>query len=221
MRKVPFVEKEFYHIYNRGVDKRKIFSDKNDLERFFVSMQEFNTIKPIGSIYEKSFDKTKRVAKPLIEFIAYCLNPNHFHFLITQLEERGIEKFMHRLGTGYTKYFNEKHSRSGALFQGSFKANHIDSNEYLLHSSVYVNLNYKVHKLNPRIHLFKSSWDEYRNRNYSGICKKEMVLEQFKTTDAFLKFSENTLEAICERKELLKELDNGNLEAKLPSWENA
>src|SRR3989338_2208696 len=142
IRKVAFVENEFYHIYNRGVDKRPIFSDKHNSERFFQSMHAFNTINPIGSIFEKSFNKKKKGKSdpPLVQFIAYSLNPNHFHFILTQLEERGIEKFMHRLGTGYTMYFNEKRGRSGSLFQGRFKANHINSNEYLLYASAYVNL---------------------------------------------------------------------------------
>ena len=217
MRKIPFVENEFYHIYNRGVDKRSVFSDKNDLDRFFQSMVEFNTVEPIGSIYEKSLEKESDISPPLVEFVAYCLNPNHFHFILTQVQERGIEKFMHRLGTGYTRYFNERHSRSGSLFQGRFKANHINSNEYLLHASVYVNLNYKAHKLNPQKHLFVSSWNEYLDLNQSGICKKETIREQFKNAKEYRRFAESTLKSILDRKELLAELENERLEAQPPS----
>src|SRR3989344_6008505 len=119
MRKMAFLPGEYYHIYNRGVDKRNIFSDKKDLGRFFQSMKEFNTKNPIGSLYENSF-------------VNYCLNPNHYHFLLTPLVEKGVEKFMQRLGTGYTMYFNERNKRSGSLFQGKFKSKHINSNEYLL-----------------------------------------------------------------------------------------
>lgn len=212
MRKVPFVEKEFYHIYNRGVDKRAIFSNKNDLSRFFQSMVEFNTLEPIGSIYQKSFKKGSEIKEPLVEFVAYCLNPNHFHFILTQVQERGIEKFMHRLGTGYTGYFNDHHSRSGSLFQGRFKANHINSNEYLLHASVYVNLNYKAHRLNSQKHLFLSSWDEYLDSHLAGICKKEIICGQFKTSKGYQDFAKSTLESILERKELLAELENEHLE---------
>ena len=57
MRKVRFAEGEFYHIYNRGVDKRPIFLDIEDMKRFYQSMEEFNTKKPIGSIFENSFAK--------------------------------------------------------------------------------------------------------------------------------------------------------------------
>ncbi|MBI2630895.1 hypothetical protein HYW73_01595 [Candidatus Nomurabacteria bacterium] len=96
-RKIAFVPGEYYHVYNRGVDKRNIFSDKSDIGRFLQSMEEFNTKNPIGSLYEHSFVKKKKFggsSSKLIKFIAFCLNPNHFHFLITPLVEKGIEKFM-------------------------------------------------------------------------------------------------------------------------------
>jgi REP element-mobilizing transposase RayT len=164
-------------------------------------MQEFNSVEPIGSIFENSFNKNgiNKKISPLVQFVAFCLNPNHFHFILTQLEDHGIEKFMHRLGTGYTKYFNGKYLRSGALFQGRFKANHINSNEYLLHVGVYVNLNYKVHKLKQNEDLFLSSWSEYIGETYPSICSKEM-LGQFKSKKEYEKFAENTLEAILEKR---------------------
>ncbi len=223
LRKVAFVEKEFYHIYNRGVDKRSIFSDKYDLQRFFQSMQEFNTIKPIGSIFENSFNKNKHIVPnlPLVQFIAYCLNPNHYHFILTPMVEHGIEKFMHRLG-GYTKYFNEKYSRNGSLFQGTFKANHINSNEYLLHASVYVNLNYKVHRLKEGKNLFMSSWNEYIDKFSSGICWKDIILKQFKSKKEYEEFARDSLDSTLKRRaDMVIELENipknNNLEAKLPS----
>lgn len=186
-------------------------------------MREFNTIKPIGSIFENSFNKNKDKLPdpPLVQFIAYCLNPNHFHFILTQLEERGIEKFMQRLG-GYTKYFNEKHSRSGALFQGKFKANHINSNEYLLHASVYVNLNYKVHKLKENHALFLSSWNEYMGSSSINICSKDIILDQLKSRKEYENFSKSTLDSILKRrKDMVVELENipkdSHLEVGLPS----
>ena len=93
MRKESFANGEFYHIYNRGVDKRDVFMDKNDFERFLQSIKEFNVIDPIGSIYENSFGqdgylKSKARNKPLVNFVAYCLNPNHYHFILEQIEEK-------------------------------------------------------------------------------------------------------------------------------------
>src|SRR3989344_2403952 len=142
-RKTIFSNGEFYHIYNRGVDKRDIVLSSRDSERFLQGMIGFNTIEPIGSLYENSFNSLGSLASKsgLVNIVAYCLNPNHYHFLVEQLVDRGIEKFMHRLGTGYTKYFNLVSKRTGSLFQGPFKSIHIEDNEYLLHLSAYVNLN--------------------------------------------------------------------------------
>jgi putative transposase len=222
MRKTIFVGNEFYHIYNRGVDKRIIFNDKHDLRRFFQSVIEFNTVKPIGSIYQNSFNKNSgsHISKPLVQIIAYCFNPNHFHFILAQLEDRGIEKFMHKLGTGYTRYFNDKYDRSGSLFQGTFKANHISSNEYLLHAGVYVNLNYKIHKLKMGRDLYHSSWDEYLHPENTGICKKDIMLGQFKNTENYVHYANRALGSIIKKRDLLSELEdekvkqNNNLEAK-------
>ncbi len=204
MRKVPFVEDEYYHIYNRGVDKRSIFEDYNDLERFFQSIKEFNSIEPIGSIFENSFDKTRIKQDKLVEIVCYCLNPNHFHFVLKQFVESGISEFMKRLG-GYTWYFNNRHKRNGALFQGRFKSNHIDSNEYLLHVSAYVNLNNRFSGKSHR--LSKSSWDEYLGKENDCICNPDIVLGQFKDTKTYQKFAIFSLEDIIRRKETEKELE--------------
>ncbi|MEK7090072.1 MAG: transposase, partial [Patescibacteria group bacterium] len=159
MRKVLLAKGEYYHIFGRGVDKRTIFMDADDFARFLQGMEEFNTLDPIGSIFENSFRKresqlghavSKLLPKrkgELVELSCYCLNPNHYHFLLKQIVDKGIEKFMHRLCMGYAKYFNLRHERSGVLFQGPFKAVHVDSNEYLLYVSAYVNLNNLVHRL--------------------------------------------------------------------------
>lgn len=207
MRKVPFVAGEFYHVYNRGVDKRIIFSDQDDVNRFFQSMDEFNVIEPIGSIYENSFIKnklgnetSKSDEKKLVNIIAYCLNPNHFHIILEQVEDGGISNFMKRLGGGYTKYYNKKEKRSGSLFQGVFKDAHIDSNEYLLYVSAYVNLNDRVHQLgNETSKLVKSrsSWAEYSDAiSKENFCEKDIILGQFKNKEEYKKFAKSALESI-------------------------
>jgi REP element-mobilizing transposase RayT len=208
MRKTPFAVGEYFHVYNRGVDKRPIFNDKKDLDRFFQSIVEFNSVEPIGSIFLNSIPKNKlrRPTSQLVEFVAYCLNHNHYHFVIKQLVVGGISEFMKRLGGGYAKYFNEKNNRSGALFQGRFKSIHIDSNEYLLHVSAYVNLNDRQHaKKNSQ--LTKSSWEEYGDNKNGSICKTDIVLNQFRNVGEYRKFALSTLEDILKKKELLKELD--------------
>ena len=168
-------------------------------------MLEFNSENPIGSIYEHSFEKEKTESNPkLVEFVCYCLNPNHYHFALKQLVENGIAKFMHRLGTGYTKYFNKKYENIGSLFQGTYKAKHIDTNKYLLHLSAYINLNPEAHQLGSL--ASKSSWEEYINSNLENFCNKEAILSQFKNISEYKKFAKESLKTIKTNKELSKEL---------------
>lgn len=229
MRKTNFVKGEFYHIYNRGVDKRNIFSSETDIRRFLQSMDEFNSIDSIGSIYENSFrllgrPTSKRKNKnKLVNFICYCVNPNHFHFMLEPLTDNGISEFMKRLSGGYAKYFNEKEKRSGALFQGRFKSIHINSNEYLLHLSAYINLNYKVHQNTSSLSkqlgrrtskLSKvesiSSWAEYvgghkAERHKAGfVCNKSIILQQFRNVKEYRRFVEHSIRETIRRRNLDK-----------------
>ena len=211
-RKIPFVIGEYYHIYNRGVDKRIIFVDAYDIQRFFQSMVEFNTIAPVGSLYENSFlqlgGETPKLKERLVNVIAYCLNPNHFHFILEQLVDRGISEFMKRMSGGYTGFFNNRYERSGSLFQGVFKSVHIDTNEYLLHASAYVNLNDRVHQLGgetPKLVKSRSSWGEYMDKGVKEICEKEIILGQFRNTDEYKEFALSSLESIIKRNGELKD----------------
>jgi len=218
-RKEAFTNGEFFHVYNRGVDKRIIFTDEHDIRRFFQSMVEFNAADPIGSLYENAFNKlggeTPKSRKRLVNIIAYCLNPNHFHIILEQLTDGGISEFMKRLGGGFTNYFNNRYKRSGALFQGVFKDVHIDTNEYLLHVSAYVNLNDRVHKLGgetPKLVESMSSWGEYTNENIKGMCEKKIILEQFRNRDEYKELALSSLESIIKRKDDLKGIGDFLLE---------
>lgn len=204
MRKTPLVTGEYYHVYNRGVDKRTILQDKDDLLRFLQSMEEFNCIEPIGSIFENSFNKNKDDQEKLVEFIAYCLNPNHFHFLLRQVSDNGISEFMKRLG-GYTSYFNNKYKRSGALFQGKFKSKHIDSDSYLHHLSVYINLNNRFK--GKEILLSKSSWEEYMRIEDDSLCNSDIIMDRYKDSKGYEEFALSSLEDIVSNKQLAEELE--------------
>ena len=205
MRKTQFANDELYHIFNRGIDKRNTFLDNKDISRFFQSMLEFNTIEPIGSIFENSFQRRlgseASKSDKLVSFVCYCINPNHYHFLLRQLTDDGIKKFMHRIGTGFTKYFNNKYDRSGNLFQGPFKSIHVDSNEYLLYISAYINFNDRVHQLGSEASkLSISSWGEYMGNKNNGFCERDLILSQFKNLSEYKKFAEDSLKYILERK---------------------
>jgi REP element-mobilizing transposase RayT len=209
IRKHNFVVGEYYHIYNRGTDKRKIILEKNDLDRFLKSIKEFNTLEPIGSIYELSFEKEKLEfsgrATKLVSIVAFCVNPNHFHFLITPLVEKGVERFMHKIG-GYARYFNEKYKRNGTLFQGKFKSKYVLDNKYLLHLSAYINMNNRNDLGDSIFKLSKSSLEEYTKDEKGvkpGMCDTKIVLDQFNNKKEYLNFA---LESWCDTRAQKKAL---------------
>ena len=205
MRKIKPAEDEIYHVFNRGVDKRSIFKAQIDLERFFDGMKNLNTIETVGHL-ERCRNPVS--TNPLVNLIAYNLNPNHFHLILKQVAERGIERYVHRLTVSHSKYFNLKYDRTGTLFQGRFKAILVDTNDYLLHLSVYVNLNDKAHARGGRLRLSKSSWGEYVDETREEICEKSIILNKFKNKDEYRKFAEKTLRDIINKKIFLEELGN-------------
>lgn len=191
------------------------------MSRFFESLVEFNTVDPVGSLYENSRHErggsTATESEKLVNMIAYCLNSNHYHLILEQLVDGGISELMKRLG-GYTWYFNNRYERNGALFQGRFKAVHIDSNEYLLHVSAYVNLNDRVHQrggstaTNTAMLASRSSWGEYTGTGIKGVCEKDIIIGQFGSVEEYKKFALASLESITQRKEELKDFDRFLLE---------
>ncbi len=148
MRKINFAEGEYYHIYNRGVDKRSIFSDERDYERFIICLFLSNSNKYFGISKNKrsedwSFGNSilKERGESIVAIGVYSLMPNHFHLLVKEIAPGGISKFMQKLQAGYTLYFNKKHHRTGALFESTFKAEHVDSDRYLKYLYSYIHLN--------------------------------------------------------------------------------
>ncbi len=136
---------EVYHIYNRGTEKRNIFLTERDYERFVALLYLSNSKNPIRM--EEQQGRTLRElleterGEPLVDIGAYCLMPNHFHLLLRQREDGGISKFMQKLVTGYTMYFNVKNDRTGTLFQGRYKSKHAGEDRYLKYLMSYIHLN--------------------------------------------------------------------------------
>lgn len=145
-RKTPFVLGEYYHLYNRGVDKRTIFSSVSDYKRFLMLLYLGNSSFDvrIGNVlktktYEEVFSQER--GDPLVAIGAFCLMPNHFHILATPLMEHGLSQFMLKLQTGYSMYFNTRYERNGSLFQGPFKSEHATNDRYLKYLFSYIHLN--------------------------------------------------------------------------------
>jgi putative transposase len=203
MRKEEFANGEYYHIYNRGVDKRKIFTNSLDYARFFKNLEDFNTTDPNWKKTAAEFQGLALNKNPLVEIVAYCLNPNHYHLILKQIKEKGIPEFMQRIGTGYTMYFNKKNKRTGSLFQGTFKTVHIDSNEYLLYLSAYINHNHFIHgysKDKNEIYQY-SSLPNYLKRRKQNWINSKIITRQFKTSQDYHKFSKTNALYVRENKE--------------------
>ena len=207
MRNIKFVDEKIYHIYNRGVEKRKIFLDNEDRFRFIHNLFEFNDENPATNLYYKrpflqtqSYEvkprKIERVKRELIiEILVFCLMPNHFHLLLKQTKERGISKFMHKLGTGYTMYFNQKYKRAGSLFQGTYKATLIEKDSHFIHLPYYIHLNpldlimpeWRKREIDDYKETMKflenyrwSSFPDYiGKKNFSSVTSREFLLEFF------------------------------------------
>ena len=168
---VPLITGDTYHVYNRGVDKREIFLDKSDYLRFYISLDFFNSIKPVINFESAKVRKDKNdIGDKLVEVIAYSLLPNHFHLLLKQNVDGGISEFMKRVTGGYTSYFNSKLERSGSLLQGTFKKVPIQSQEQLQYLMAYVNENHFVHGIEINREICHSS-----SLHYQGLHKSKII----------------------------------------------
>lgn len=143
-RSIVFSTGEFYHVYNRGVEKRIIFLDTYDYQRFSELLYLSNSAESVDlRAIKRNNDVVYEWERPelLVSIGAYCLMPNHFHILITPLQENGISKFMNKLCTSYSMYFNSKYKRTGGLYEGKFKAKWANTDEYLKYLFAYIHLN--------------------------------------------------------------------------------
>ncbi len=239
---MQFQNGHYYHIYNRGVDRRNIFMDEKDFLRFLISMREFNSVNPIGSIYQlkqnqdfrsedvvfgsqktpwllegfRSEHQTRNllmakgssqgggeeIDEKQVEFVAYCLNHNHFHFLLKQKTDKGVEKFMQKLSNGYTQYFNRRHKRKGSLFQGSYNSARIKTDGRFLQSLLYINGNYEIHGLGKAINWPWSSCRDYLGLRKGTLCDKKIAMSYFSDQEGFITLFN---EYMAEKKEWKKE----------------
>ena len=141
---------EIFHILNRGVDKRDIFLDDQDYIRFIHDLFEFNDVEAVlnlnrsfqsGQLMDLRNPSIRKPRKFIVEILAFCLMPNHFHLMLRQKEDGGITKFMRRLGIGYANYFNQKYERTGTLFQGRFKSILVTEENHFIHLPYYIHFN--------------------------------------------------------------------------------
>ena len=208
---------KIFHILNRGVDKRNIFLDDHDYFRFIHNLFEFNDPSPVFNLgyflnRNQSIDLRSRYVKRrklIVEILAFCLMPNHFHLLIRQKEDGGITKFMRKLGIGYAKYFNQKYQRIGALFQGRYKAVPVSRGSHFIHLPYYIHFNpldlimpewrmgkiknYKKAVKFLEFYRWSSHLDYIGKKNFPSVTQREFLLKIFRGPENYRKEVKNWL----------------------------
>lgn len=174
-----YVEGGCYHLYNRGVEKRKIFLDDQDYKTYLFLLKTYLSPKPPKGSDPKMAYYNKKNLYGDIELLAYCLMPNHFHLLVRQNIRQGITDLMRCVNTNYVAYFNKKYQRVGTLFQGRYKAVLVESDPYLLHLTRYIHLNPTEIVKNSKSYGF-SSYQDYLGKKDTNWLNKDFVLEYFK-----------------------------------------
>lgn len=144
-RDVPFSVGEWYHCYNRSIEKRIAFADTRDYHRFLELLYLANDVSPLrhDTIGNRKFEEVLDIprGKKLVAIGAFCLMPHHFHLVLSEASEGGITTFMRKVGTAYTLYFNARHGREGNLFLKPFRSRHVSTDDHLQHLISYVHCN--------------------------------------------------------------------------------
>ncbi|MEI8175125.1 MAG: transposase [bacterium] len=179
---------EYYHLYNRGTDKRPIFLDTHDYHRFIILLYLCNTTEPFDmqKVFRNdgegpSFTEIFKLDRdePIVAIGTWVLMPNHFHLLVKEITEGGITTFMRKVNTGYSMYFNKKYKRTGNLFQGKFKSEHTTNDNYLKYLFSYIHLN--------PIKLIKdeNNWKEIGIKNLDN-AKKFLSTYEYSSLPSYL-----------------------------------
>ena len=220
-----YVENSYYHIYNRGVEKRRIFLEEQDYRVFlsylkeYLSFRDQKTLSKKLADYSISYKERESILRILhlnnfydeMTLMAYCLMPNHFHFFVKQRNALSIDKFMNSLCTRYTMYYNKKYKRDGALYQGVYKAVYIENDEQFIYLSKYIHKQSFIHLATKGDALGgweqPSSYPEYLGKRKTEWIHPEEILSYFSKTNPKL-----TYKSFVEEKDVFSIIQNKVLE---------
>jgi putative transposase len=201
---------EYYHVFNRGMNKQVVFNNDIDRLRFLfliLVLQGEVIIKNVSrEVRQRVQSSTLHINQDLMNdvlknrtvgLVSFCLMPNHFHLIVKEIENGGIAKYMQRVLTAYTKYFNTKYEHSGHLFQGSYKSVWISDDKQLMHLSAYIHKNPRELK-NWRGKVDHYPWSSYRdylNENRFGeLLVTSVIMDRYKKDEhAYEKFVKTSL----------------------------
>lgn len=203
-RKIPIVTGQIYHVFNRSIARQPIFTNNSSCYRameiisyyqFLETPLRFSHFIRLPKDLKNSTLDALLQSKKRVKILAYCLMPNHLHFLIQEISDKGISTFMSNLQNSYAKYFNIKNERNGALFQQMFKTKLIETDEQLIHVVRYIHLNpltsYILSNIEELSEYPWSSFQEYLGTSKRDIIDKELVLGFFPSLEKFVEFTKD------------------------------
>lgn len=207
-RIIQFYPGEIYHVFNRSVASQDIFVDPGEYKRGLEVMSFYSYPDPgIRFSYYNRFpqdrkrwfiDDLKKTQQPQVNLLCFCFMPNHVHFLVQEVNQGGLAKFMRNFQNSYAKYFNTKNQRIGAVFQSMFKANKIENGEQLIHVARYIHLNpVTAYLLNNAEELETYPWTsypDYLGKKRLGIVVTNPVLSLFSSVDKFREFTRDQVD---------------------------
>jgi putative transposase len=185
---------EYYHVYNRAAHRLGIFRDKADYQRFLFNIIYLqsplvfkNVSRVAGGFSEAGFpvpDETigTILAGRSLELTAFCLMPNHFHLLLKEVKEGGIETYLQRVTEGYTKYFHKRYETSGHVFQGRYASVHVKDDQQLMHLSAYIHRNPRdlpQWKGKEDTYPWSSLQDYVGVNRWGGLLASEIIASRF------------------------------------------
>ena len=201
MRKEPFAVGSFVHVMKRGARGLPIVQDESDRWRFLLMLNHFNDHFHSESWFrdlmdEKIANTLKRASSwpkknPLVEIEAFTLMPNHFHLILKEIQERGVSKFMHKLGTGMANHANAKYKEKGSLFQGPYKCRTISNDSYFRYVGVYVMVK-NTFELFPggfdkACISFDNAWEWAINYSFSSLGHYAEIFDSPVIINSFIK----------------------------------
>src|SRR3989338_7226884 len=202
---------DFWHLAGRGVEKRDIVLDDSDRLRFIHDLFVLDDLNPVEN-YELPSRREERPKRRLFVHIhAFCLMGNHYHLLVSEATENGISLFMQKLNMGYSKYFNERHERTGTLWEGRYRRIQVTRDAHFLYIPYYIHLNPldfampewregKVKNASRALQLlhayrWSSHLDYMGEKNFPSITRRDFLSDIFRTRQAYKKEIANIIGA--------------------------
>ena len=178
-----------YHVYNRGVRKDTLFHSNSDYSRFLLLIfmlqytEPVQNISRLNKVFSKNLDikilDQKDKGERLIELLAFCIMPNHFHILGNQLIEDGLAKYMQKVLTAYTMYYNKKYKKTGHAFQGKYKKVFVEDDEQLVYTSIYIHKNSLDVGIEPFSYTWSSLQDLVGDNRWADFLNGRIIMDHY------------------------------------------